>query len=323
MALLLLTTLTVYAQAGKAKFTAIIKNSKSDSLVIERTNFKQVVKASKPGKFNATLIIPDKHIFGCKFDGEIFDIYLQDGFDIDMMADADNFYKTLTFTGKGAKENNFLLLRRNSFSDMYTSLKNVTTIQQANVIMNGYVNKLKTAMDDKEIDWNFRFIMVDWVNDDIKQATAMSNQYIEFSKMKGQPSPSFSFENYKGGTTTLEDFKGKYVYITIWASYCKQCCKYLPDVKTLEDKYKGKNIAFVNISYDRWAEHWKKYLNDGNFGGTHLHKDSKEEGPFGAFYKVDNIPRFILIDPQGNVIDGNAATPDEPELQAKLDTLLK
>lgn len=61
---------------------------------------------------------------------------------------------------------------------------------------------------------------------------------------KGNKAPDFSdYENYKGGTSSLSDFKGNYVYIDIWATWCKPCIAQIPYLKILEEEYKDKNIS--------------------------------------------------------------------------------
>ena len=68
--------------------------------------------------------------------------------------------------------------------------------------------------------------------------------------VKGNPSPKFNYENHKGGTTSLDDLKGKFVYIDVWATWCGPCKAEIPFLKEVEKKYHGKNIEFVSISID-------------------------------------------------------------------------
>ena len=66
----------------------------------------------------------------------------------------------------------------------------------------------------------------------------------------GQPAPDFSFPDMDGNMVSLEDLRGKYVYIDIWATYCSPCRAEIPYLQKLEEKLKDKNIYFVSISVD-------------------------------------------------------------------------
>ena len=75
----------------------------------------------------------------------------------------------------------------------------------------------------------------------------------ESNKIVGKGKPSPKFENYvdiKGGKKSLDSFKGKYVYIDVWATWCGPCIREIPSLKKLEKEYHNKNIAFVSISTD-------------------------------------------------------------------------
>ncbi|MFK5891214.1 MAG: TlpA disulfide reductase family protein [Flavobacteriaceae bacterium] len=139
---------------------------------------------------------------------------------------------------------------------------------------------------------------------------------------KGNPSPQFvAYENYKGGTTSLKDLKGKFVYVDVWATWCGPCKKEIPFLKKIEKAYHGKNIAFVSISVDTKKAHsaWQKMIKEKNMGGIQLFADNNWKSKFVTDYMIKGIPRFILIDPKGNIVSANAPRPSNP----KLKTLLK
>jgi len=133
----------------------------------------------------------------------------------------------------------------------------------------------------------------------------------------GQPSPKFeNFENYDGSTTSLNDLKGKYVYIVIWATWCGPCKYEIPFLKKVEKKYHDKNIHFVSISCDkqRDKEKWKKMIADKDLGGIQLITDNDFNTSFISEYRIKGIPQFILIDPQGNIVKANAPRPSDEKL---------
>jgi predicted DNA-binding protein YlxM (UPF0122 family) len=86
--------------------------------------------------------------------------------------------------------------------------------------------------------------------------------------MNGSVSPTFEYDNYKGGKTKLEDFRGKYVYIDVWATWCGPCRQEIPFLKKTEEKYHGKNIVFLSMSIDKVkdVEKWRTMAKDLEMG---------------------------------------------------------
>lgn len=134
--------------------------------------------------------------------------------------------------------------------------------------------------------------------------------------VKGKPSPKFNYENYKGGNTSLDDLKGKYVYIDVWATWCGPCKAEIPHLKEVEKLYHGKNIEFVSISIDAKKDYdtWKKFVADNQLGGIQLFADQDWKSQFVTDYVIDGIPRFILVDPSGNIVEADAPRPSDKEL---------
>tara|TARA_R110001583_G_scaffold191112_1_gene355965 strand:+ start:1908 stop:3281 length:1374 start_codon:yes stop_codon:yes gene_type:complete len=134
---------------------------------------------------------------------------------------------------------------------------------------------------------------------------------------KGQPSPKFvGYENFKGGTTSLDDLKGKFVYVDVWATWCGPCLAEIPALKEVEANYHGKNIAFVSISIDAAKDHdkWEKMIEDEELKGIQLFADKSWHSDFVNGYLIKGIPKFILIDPNGNIVSPNAPRPSDKKL---------
>lgn len=149
----------------------------------------------------------------------------------------------------------------------------------------------------------------------------------KYNKVKnlitGKASPKFDYENHKGGKTKLDDLKGKYVYIDVWATWCGPCIGEIPSLKKVEKQYHDKNIEFVSISIDteKAYETWKKMVVDKELGGVQLIADNAWKSKFVTDYAIDGIPRFILIDPEGNIVNADAPRPSDPKLVALFDEL--
>jgi len=141
---------------------------------------------------------------------------------------------------------------------------------------------------------------------------------------KGKPSPQFSnYENHKGGDLSLSDLKGKYVYIDVWATWCGPCKREIPSLKMVEQQFHGKNIEFVSTSIDVANDHdkWVAMVNEMSLGGTQLFADNDWNSQFIKDYGIEGIPRFILLDPDGNIVSADAPRPSNPRLVELLNSL--
>jgi len=135
--------------------------------------------------------------------------------------------------------------------------------------------------------------------------------------------PDFNFISSDGKMVSLKSLKGKYVYIDIWATWCAPCIAQIPALKKLEETYKDKKIHFVSISVDA-SEHKKEWLNfvaKNSLQGIQLMADKDFESDFIKKFGISAIPRFILIDPDGLIVDNNAKRPSDNTLSEQLKAL--
>jgi len=145
--------------------------------------------------------------------------------------------------------------------------------------------------------------------------TATYNKLLKIKK--GEPSPTFTdYVNHAGGKLSLEDLKGKYTYIDLWATWCAPCLAEVPYLKKVEKAYHGKNINFLGISIDEFKDYdkWDKMVEEKELGGIQVFADKSFKSQFLKDYFVSSIPHFILIDPQGKIVAKKAPRPSNPEL---------
>ncbi len=307
-------------------FSGKITNKNSDSVVISNPQFKfkRVIKVDENGMFKDTMNVKDG--FYRLFDGgEYATLYLKNGADINMTLDTKEFDETITYTGAGADESNFIakssMLQEGLFNDktLFTLPK-----EEFDTKINAFVDGFNKRIEETKLDSAFVAFQKKNITGLKKylDKTHADKLYMATKLAKGSESPKFvDYENYKGGTTSLDDLKGKYVYIDMWATWCNPCKKEIPFLQKVEKQYHGKNIEFVSISVDqeRDYETWKKMVADKNLSGVQLY--SKRDKNFSGAYRVNSIPRFILIDPQGNIVDANAPRPSSPKLIELFDSL--
>jgi len=322
--LVIFNALYIVAQSKNSiKFTAKIANRNSDTLVIKgRDNFRQVIPIDKKEIFAATFDAPQGfYVFS---DGtESSNLYLKPNSELNLTMNAKEFDETIVYRGKGVDESNFLAqqaLKDESFqkdafakeSGEFTALLDSKLKADTESLEKGnFAPEFKTAL--KRSFESFH-----------QYAAEEYERVSKANKMVGKPSPGFDYENFKGGKTKLSDLKGKYVYIDLWATWCAPCRAEIPYLQKIEEKYHGKNIEFVSISIDKAKdnEKWKKFVTDKKLGGIQLFADKDWESEFVVNYGVTGIPRFILIDPQGNIVKSDASRPSDPELDKQLSALL-
>ena len=109
--------------------------------------------------------------------------------------------------------------------------------------------------------------------------------------------------------------KGKLLFIDIWATYCPDCRKELPALEALQEDYKAQPITFVSISVDRDKEAWKTMAKEKKLGGIHLYASPETKELFKELYDLRSIPRYMLIDEKGNIINANLPMPSDKNLK--------
>lgn len=136
---------------------------------------------------------------------------------------------------------------------------------------------------------------------------------------KGQPSQDFKYLDINGKEVSLADLAGKYVYIDVWATWCGPCRGELPYLKKLEHQFKNKNIHFVSISCDQDKAAWEKMVKEDKLGGIQLHIGKDQS--LMDFYMIRGIPRFILLDREGKIVEANMSRPSAPKTIETLNSL--
>ncbi len=140
---------------------------------------------------------------------------------------------------------------------------------------------------------------------------------------KGLPAPSFSYPDNQGKQVGLKDLKGKVVYIDVWATWCGPCKVEIPHLEKLQEQFHDKAVAFVSISIDQNADAWAKMVKEKNMTGTQLLADNAGNSQICKDYKIKGIPRFILIDQAGNIVNAQADRPSQGTIAGEIEALLK
>lgn len=164
-----------------------------------------------------------------------------------------------------------------------------------------------------------------YVTDSVK-LRQLDRVYKQYEKVAaGQPCPEFCLKDINGKEVKLADFAGKYVYIDLWATWCGPCKGEMPALATLEERFEGRDIEFVSISVDRNRdiELWKKTVADMKLGGVQLHLGENWDWLKNFMPVGMSVPRMILLDKEGKIINANMSLPSDKATAQKLEELTK
>jgi thiol-disulfide isomerase/thioredoxin len=128
-----------------------------------------------------------------------------------------------------------------------------------------------------------------------------------------------------GNEVSFSDFKGKVVYVDVWATWCAPCRDEIPHLKELEEHFEGnKDIVLISISIDTDAQRWKNFVLKEKLGGVQLFDYAKSSGSIVRLYPhFLGIPNFMLFDKEGKIVSIDAPRPSSPELIPLLNEILE
>ncbi|MDH7464161.1 TlpA disulfide reductase family protein [Chitinophagaceae bacterium 26-R-25] len=130
----------------------------------------------------------------------------------------------------------------------------------------------------------------------------------------------FNFVDKDGKMVTMKDLKGKVVLIDVWATWCGPCKQEIPFMQKLEEELHDKDITFVSISIDKDADKdkWVEFVNKMNMGGVQLFAGNAGGRSLDQVYTMPTIPRFMVFDRDGRIVNLKAPRPSDPALKALL-----
>ncbi len=128
---------------------------------------------------------------------------------------------------------------------------------------------------------------------------------------EGKPAPDFTARDVDGKEVKLSDFKGKIVYVDVWATWCGPCKREIPFLTKVEKEFHGKDVVFLSVSTDRDENRWKKYVKEKDLQGVQVFTPGGWSSSICKEYNISGIPRFMLIDAEGKIISINAPRPSQ------------
>ena len=136
----------------------------------------------------------------------------------------------------------------------------------------------------------------------------------------GKPLADFSQEDTAGNLVRLSSFRGKYVLVDFWASWCGPCRQENPNVLNAYNRYKDKNFTVLGISLDKSKQSWLDAIAADGLAWTHISDLKFWNNAVAQKFQIQSIPQNFLVDPNGIVIGKNLRG---AALDSKLESLLK
>ncbi|MEA1874068.1 MAG: TlpA disulfide reductase family protein [Bacteroidota bacterium] len=150
----------------------------------------------------------------------------------------------------------------------------------------------------------------------------LKNLHQTWDKIKhGKKAPEFSYPDINGDSISLADFRGEILYIDVWATWCGPCHVEIPAFEALVNDYSNEPIQFLSVSVDENKSAWIKFIKKEAPSWSQSFTGGWECSICDDYF-IKGIPRFILIDAEGKIIDATAPRPSSDEIRPLLDELI-
>ncbi len=136
--------------------------------------------------------------------------------------------------------------------------------------------------------------------------------------LKGQPAPEFSLPAPDGKMVSISQFRGKWVILDFWGSWCGWCIKGFPALKEAYKKYDGK-LEIIGIDCGDSEDAWKNAIKKFQLPWVHVY--NSEQAGVDNMYGIQGFPTKMIVDPQGKIVD--ITTGEDPSFFERLDNLMK
>jgi thiol-disulfide isomerase/thioredoxin len=251
----------------------------------------------------------------------IGELYLASNSTIDINFNPKNPTESVSFSGDFSEINNYFATRAKSEYILSELAKQGGETSQLNNAISSAKESLGSSLNSENIpDSIYSYVNTNF--DSFSDILLKKHSKYQYKlSLIGKEGINFTFLDPENQDFSLNQFLGKYVYIDVWATWCVPCKKEYPFLKELEEAFQEENgLAIISLSIDSDKSKWQNYIDKNNMSGIHLYTGNKSD--FVTFYDIGAIPRFILIDPMGHVVNSDEIRPSDLNLQPLLNQLI-
>ena len=241
------------------------------------------------------------------------EILLSSGSKTSLEIDEQNPLESIVFDGTHKSSNNFLSFTKSTENELSNLVRD--GIEQEKLIH--LISKKNNLIEEKGKALNVSDSLKIYVKNEFKDFSDVlvikNKKYLYKASLVNKNGSDFIFKDADNNDVSLDSFKGKFVYIDVWATWCKPCKVEYTFLKTLEEHYAdNSNLQIISVSTDRDFRKWTNYLDDNSIQGIQLY--TGDDSDFVTFYDIGALPRFIFLNPEGKIISPDEIRPSNPEL---------
>ena len=212
------------------------------------------------------------------------------------------YYKILS-NAKGKNANQ-------TYLNFITNNVNNNTIKS--FLLNEKINEIISSTSDSTQRKNIVNIYLPFIQNKLYQKQLVKNLSTLNKLVKGMKAPDFNSFLTNDDTVTLKWFEGRYVVFDVWATWCGPCKQQEPFYNELAEMYSSNKLIFATLSIDEEKYKWSYEVSDKSKSMVHLWVGNKNK-VISESYFVRSIPRYILISPEGKIVNANMPRPSESE----------